>query len=76
MKANKQIEKFISNIEDAKIYFEELQNTKQDSYDNKSEKWQESEKGEEMQSDIDSLEELASECENVIDKINSLFEAD
>lgn len=74
--ANKTTEKFISNIEDAKIYFEELQSKKQESFDSKSEKWQEGEKGEEAQEDINNLENLVSECEQVMDSINNLFEAD
>ncbi len=76
MKSNKTVEKLISQIEDAKIYFEELQGTKQESFDNKSEKWQEGEKGEEAQQEIDSLEELVGECESLVDNINNLFEAD
>ena len=76
MKSNKQIAKFISHIEDAKIYFEELQSSKQDTFDNRSEKWQEGDKGNEAQEEINSLEELAGECENLIDSINNLFEAD
>jgi hypothetical protein len=76
MKSNKQIEKFISQIEDAKIYLEELQSSKQDSFDNKSEKWQEGERGEEAQQEINYLEELAGECESLIGSFNNLFEAD
>lgn len=76
MKANKQTDKFISNIEDAKIYFEELAAKKQESFDSKSERWQESDKASEMQEEISNLEELAGECENIIDTINNLFEAE
>ncbi len=45
LKATSKTNKFFSQIEDAKIFFEELRDKKQETFDNKSEKWQESEAG-------------------------------
>lgn len=74
--ATKKTNSFISQLEDMKEHIEELLGKKQDSYDSKSEKWQESEKGEEMQSEISNLEELVSSIEDTIEKFNEIFEID
>lgn len=44
---------------------EEIQEELQESFDNKSENWQESEKGEEAQEEIDSVEELKDNCDSL-----------
>lgn len=74
LRKTKEVEKHMSAIEDAQIFFNEMLEKRQASYDNKSEKWQESEKGEEEQSNIDDLEEISSDLEEVSAKIDNLFE--
>lgn len=63
----------ISTLEEIKIHCEELAATKQEAYDNKSERWQESEKGEEAVETISSLEEAASDAESLLDKLMDLY---
>lgn len=57
MKRTKEAKELISKIEDVHIFLEELVDQKQSSYDDKSEKWQDSEKGEEASQLISDLEE-------------------
>ncbi len=76
LKATKEVNKHLSLLEDVKIFFEEMQAARQSSFENKSEKWQEGEKGEEEQNNLDELENIVSEIETAFDSINNLFEAD
>lgn len=72
--ATKKTDSFISQLEDMKEYIGDIINKKQESYDTKSEKWQESEKGEELQAEISNLGELLESIETTIDKFNETFE--
>lgn len=74
IKKNKQVEKHMAAIEDARLFFEELAQKKQESYDNKSEKWQEGDKGQEEQENISSLEDITNSLESVHGDIENLFE--
>lgn len=83
IKRTKQIEKYLSQMEDIKIFLEDMQNSRQEAYDNKSEKWQEGEKGEEEQENISSLEEqenissledLVNSAETLMNDMENLFE--
>lgn len=49
---------------------------KQSAYDNKSEKWQEGEKGEEASQVISNLEEARDEAESLLDKLIELYPED
>ena len=74
MKKTKQVEKYIAMIEEAKQFFENLAFDRQDTYDNKSEKWQESEKGEDCQTEITDLEDIAESLEETLDRISEAYE--
>lgn len=74
MKRNKTIEKLLSTLDDAKVQAEGQMNSLQETFDNKSEKWQEGEKGEEMSNAISALEECVSSIESAMNEIESNFE--
>lgn len=76
MKATKSTNKAVNQLEDMKIFFENMRDKKQTYYDGKSEKWQEGDKGTEIQQDISDLESIISDCESLVDNINSTFEID
>lgn len=73
-KRTKEVEKHLSNIEAAKIYFEDLHSKKEDKLSSKSERWQESEKGQSELEDINSLEQIRDDSESLYDAISDLFE--
>lgn len=73
-KRTKQVSKHMAAIDAAKVFFEEFHEKKQQYYDNKSERWQEGDKGSEMSEDIDSLESIKDDCERLYDSIDSLFD--
>lgn len=72
-KRTKEIDAKISQLEDLKLFFEDLYNSKRDKWDNRSEKWQESDKGQEEDSDIGEIEELASDIESAMEKAQNIF---
>jgi len=74
IKRSKEVNKHLSNIEAAKDFFEEMQSTRQESFDNKSEKWQEGEKGAEEQENLDAIEEIVSSLDDTHTNIDNLFE--
>lgn len=76
MKKTKKIESLLSKLDDVKIGFENLKDEQQIKYDDKSEKWQESEKGEKMLQDIEDIEEIVENLENSYNNIENLFEED
>lgn len=76
MKRTKKTDEMISKMEDVKIYFEEMKNELKEKFDGKSERWQESEKGEEAQDQINEVEEVSDSCDQLLDQMQSIFEAD
>ncbi len=76
LKRTKEVDKLISQLEDIKNYFDELHTSRQDAFDNKSEKWQEGENGQSEEENLSMLEDLASEIETAFDSANNLFEED
>lgn len=73
MKHNKDSKKHYDNIVAAQEYISELRDKKQEAFDNKSEKWQESDAGEKAQEDIDILESLAETIQSAADEIDDAF---
>lgn len=74
LKKTKQIDSIMSKLDDVKTFFEELAATRQDSYDNKSEKWQDGDKGQEEQENISALEDIVNNLESATNDIDNLFE--
>lgn len=74
MNRTKQVETMMSKLEDIKIFFEGLLSAKQNSFDSKSEKWQDGDKGQEIQGNISDLENIISELESTYDNIDNLFQ--
>lgn len=74
LKTNKKITTFKELVEDIKEYLTKTIETKQEAYDNKSDNWQESEKGEEVLEDISNLELLLEATESVEDGLNETYE--
>lgn len=74
LKKTSQVEQHLSNIEAAKVFFEELAEKKQTAFDNKSEKWQESEAGEQASENISSIEEIRDSLDEAYGNIENLFE--
>lgn len=74
IKRTKVINDHISNLEAFKTFIEELYSDKSESFENKSDNWKESEKGEEAQQDINDLEELSSDLDSSLSKAEDLFE--
>lgn len=73
LKRTKEIEKKMSELDGLKIYFEDLFNNRQSAYDNKSEKWQESEAGNSEIDNIYKLERIFNSLEECYDKVYNLF---
>jgi hypothetical protein len=76
MKRTKQVEKLLSGLDDVKAFLEQLHEEKQEAYDNKSDKWQESEKGEAASDELYNIEEARDEAESLYDKVSELFPED
>lgn len=74
MNATAKIEKMRDQLVEWKEYFEDLSTKKQDKYDKASDKWQESEKGDECQQDILDADDIANDFDTVITNIESVFE--
>lgn len=74
MKKTQQIKKFVSQLQDMTEAISLMSNNLQETYDNRTEKWQDSEKGEQCMEDIESLNEISSAIELTLDEINTLFE--
>jgi hypothetical protein len=71
----KKLAKLRGDLEQAQADFREMHSALDDSYNNKSEKWQEGDKGQEakerldeLETFVDNLETLASEAQDLIDK--------
>jgi hypothetical protein len=77
MKRTKEISEKLSQLEDVRIFFEEMANEMQDEFDGKSEKWQNSDKGQEMEQAQYDLENAAQELETIYNKIaDEIFPAE
>jgi hypothetical protein len=74
IKRNKKVTEYIRVINEAKQYFEALEEKQQESYDSKSDNWKDSEKGEEFQEDLDYLGDLNSSLNEAVDVLDSLYE--
>lgn len=59
---------------DALEYFESLKDAREETYDNRSETWQEGEKGEEYSDDTNSIEEIVEYLESAKSSIEELYE--
>jgi hypothetical protein len=67
----KQIDKAIAFLEEAKALLDTAQSEEQEFYDNMSEKAQEGEKGEKASEAANALQEAADYCEHAIDSCNT-----
>ena len=76
MKKTKQHEKIINALKNASEILSMEKEHRQEFFDEKSEKWQESETGENYQNDIDKLEEIHDEIENQLNEFEELFNND
>jgi len=74
IKKSKKVEEYIKVIKEAADYLTELEEKRQETYDNRTETWQESDKGYEWLDDLDSLSELNSDLGNVVDLLDTVFE--
>ena len=68
----KRLNDIASAIELAKSDLETLKDEIEEAYDGKSEKWQESEKGQEASQEKDNIENALSELETARDSVQSL----
>lgn len=73
-KRTKVITEAISNIEQGLATLRGEMESMQETFDSKSERWQEGEKGEELQSDIDTLENSLGTMDDELGTITDLFE--
>lgn len=74
LKRNKKVTEYIRVINEAKDYFENLSEKQRDIFDARSDSWKESEKGEEAQEDLDSLDELVDALNDGVDLLDNLYE--
>ena len=74
MKSTKEINQQLSNIEDAKVALESFKDDQQNSFDEKSDKWKEGEKGQEAEADLESLQEAIENLEEAIEKLEEIFQ--
>jgi hypothetical protein len=74
IKKTKQVDKMMGQLQEVLHFFEEMKDSRQDAFDNKSEKWQEGEKGEEESENLSSLEDIVNELESTFSNIDNLFE--
>ena len=68
----KELDTTHSELQDIKSRLETIQNAMQDSYDGKSEKWQEGEKGEAFKEKLDKLEETVGGFDDIIANVEEL----
>lgn len=71
----KSLTEALDKLADARSLVGEVKDELDETYGNKSEKWQQSEKGEELQSKIDSLDDAYGSIESVEDDINGIIGA-
>lgn len=71
----KQLRALLEQASAIRCAIEEIVNSAQDRYDERSEKWQESEAGEEVSSKIDTLRDVTYDLENIESNIETALEA-
>jgi hypothetical protein len=76
IKRSTAVEKEMSKLDDVRIFFEQMKEKRQESFDNKSDKWKEGEKGEEEESNLSDLDDIVNDLQSVYDSIENLFEED
>lgn len=74
LKKTKEADAMISKLEDLIDQLSIQRDDLQEKFDNRSEKWQESDKGEEMQTDISTLDDVISSLESAKDDLQNAFE--
>ena len=74
IKRSSKVDKYIEVITEAKDYFTELSEKRQETYDGRSGFWQESEKGEEWSNDLSTLDDLVMDLDRVVSNLEILFE--
>ena len=70
----KRIQKIFSKIEDLKMEIDCISDEEQEAYDNLPESFQDSEKGEAISDNIDTLSDVSTDLETVLDNLNILQE--
>lgn len=70
----KQLRALLEQVSAIRSQIEEIVNSAQDRYDERSEKWQESEAGEEASSKIDALRDTPDDLENIEANIETALE--
>ena len=70
----KWLEKTIATLEDQKLELESICEEEQEVYDNMPESLQESEKGQTMYENIDTLESASSDLEDIISNLEEILE--
>ena len=73
-KMKKQINSFIAELEKRTETFSAAVDEMRDEYDSKSERWQESEKGEAALEDIDNCESAYSQVEDHLESLRALVD--
>lgn len=71
---SKKIEKISGKLMDLQVELEAMAEEAQEIYDNRTERWQESEKGEEYGEMISALEDAASSVQDAIDYLSDYSE--
>lgn len=74
MKSTQKIEKMRDQLQEWKDYFEDMSEKRQDKYDNASDNWQESDKGDTCLEEVDQLSDIAIELDTVISTIEMAYE--
>jgi len=72
----KQLQKIDAELSSIVERIEEIQNNMQDTFDNKSESWQEGEQGEAMEETIDNLDNAAGDAISAGDYIRDIVNAE
>ena len=70
----KRIEKVVNLLEELRDELESVKEDEQSAYDNMPDSLQDSERGDSMQDAIDTLDEINTDFENLIESVNSLLE--
>jgi DNA repair exonuclease SbcCD ATPase subunit len=73
-KTRDEIGSLCRQIEELANILEELRDEQQDKFDNHAEAWQDSDAGTECQSNIDELDQLATELQDLAERIDTTFD--
>ena len=69
----KRIEKVVNLLEELRDELESVKDEEQTAYDNMPESLRESERGESMQEAVDTLDDINTDFENLIENVNGLL---